>query len=316
MKINKIMFLILICIFIVIPCISFLELKSVTNYKTKDSLSIAKCSNYTDLISKYDDLEKCSTFDFDELDPNGIIYDDWKGSNTQYSSLSLRDCCYAYDNNIPLSPDYYTIFYNLLNNTRIMNYYYIYIIGLVVFFSLYGLNKLFRSKYLYLYIQRKKYSIFMIKNVIKCYSYVIPIVLFFVILFLLSISMSGHLDRTFIVGDSTFSEIFYGNKYFLLFYCLQTCLMCMTFINVGIIFLKNNRLIFTIIKTYIVYFIVILLISKFSLVPINVLFTGKQVNIYIAVIWSFIYFGISLIAVFFSYRNKENVLTKLDRRII
>ena len=90
----------------------------------------------------------------------------------------------------------------------------------------------------------------------------------------------------------------------------------MTFINVGIIFLKNNRLIFTIIETYIVYFIVILLISKFSLVPINVLFTGKQVNIYIAVIWSFIYFGISLIAVIFSYRNKENVLTKLDRRII
>lgn len=313
MKTNKIMFITLVSVFIIIACISFHEVKGYTSYKSKDSISIDKCLSHYNVIKKYDDLKKCDTFDFEQLDPEGVDYDAWKNSNTQYDSLSLKDCCNAYKNNIPLSPDYYTIFYQLLNNTNIMSYYYIYIIGLVVFFSLYGLNKLFRSKYLFYYIQREKYSKFIRNNILKCYSFVLPIVIFFLLLFVFSRTMSDHLDRTFILGTATFNELYYSNKFFLIFYCIQTCLMCMIFINVGLVFLKSNRLVFTIIETYIVYFISILLTSNYLLVPINILFAGKQVNIYKAVLWNLLYFIISLIPVILTYRNKEDVLTKLDR---
>ena len=125
--------------------------------------------------------------------------------------------------------------------------------------------------------------------------------------------MSNHLDRTYLTGTSTFSEIYYGNKYFLIFFCIQNCLMCLTFINVGLVFLKNNRLIFTIMETYIIYFIVIMILSAKNMVPLNILFDGREVNIYTAVLWSLFYFGLSLIPVVITYRNKEDVLTKLDR---
>lgn len=314
MKINKIMFIILTSIFVVISCISYHETKNITDYRTKDSLSISKCSNYSNVVNKYEDLCNCDTFDFEELDPDGVDYEDWKDTKTKYSSLSLKDCCYAYKNNIPLSPDYYTIFYQLIFNSRIMEFYHVYIIGLVVFFSLYGLNKLFRSKYLFYYVQREKYSKFMIKNILKSYGYVFSIVIFFIILYILSLTMSTHLDRTFSqAGAATFNEIYYGNKYFLLFYCIQTCLMCMTFINVGLVFLKNNKIIFTLIGTYIVYFITLLIMEKYNFVPLNILYSGRVTNIYMAVIWGLIYFGISLIPVIIAYRNKEDVLLKLDR---
>lgn len=313
MKTNKIMFVILVIIYIAISCISFHEVKNATSYRSKDSISISKCLGHSDVIKKYDDLSLCDTFDFEELDPDGVDYDVWKNSDTQYDSLSLKDCCNAYKNNIPLSPDYYTIFFDLINNTKIMDYYYIYIIGLILFFSLYGLNNLFRSKYLFYYIQREKYSKFMIKSILKSYSYVLSIVVFFLILFIFSRTISNHLDRTYITGSATFSDIYYNNKFFLIFYCIQSCLMCMTFINVGLVFLKNNKLIFAIMETYVVYFIVIMLTSNEFIVPLNILFLGKEVNIYTAVLWSLFYFGISLIPVIIAYKNKEDVLIKLDR---
>lgn len=315
MKTNKRMFILLAGILIVIACISFYELKQVTSYSTKDSLSIDKCLGHTDVVTKYDDLKNCPNFDFDELDPDGVPYDEWKDSNVGYSSLSLEDCCYAYNNGIPLSPDYYTIFYGLLNHTRIMSYYYLYIVGLVVFCALYGINKIFRSKFLFYYTQREKYSKFIIKSILKCYGYVFAIVIFFAILFIFSRTMSDHLDRTFMVGASTFHEIYYDNKFFLLFYCIQTCLMCMIFINVGFSLLKYNRLIFVMIETYIVYFIVVLVMSYYSFVSINILFDGREVNIYVAVLWTLFYFLISLIPVILAYRNKEDVLMKLDRSL-
>ena len=227
--------------------------------------------------------------------------------------MSLKDCCNAYKNNIPLSPDYYTIFYFLYTDARITTDFYIYIIGLILFFALYGINKLFRSKYLFYYVQREKYKKFIIKNILKSYSYVFFFFLYFLLLYIFSRTMSNHLDRTYLTGTSTFSEIYYGNKYFLIFFCIQNCLMCLTFINVGLVFLKNNRLIFTIMETYIIYFIVIMILSAKNMVPLNILFDGREVNIYTAVLWSLFYFGLSLIPVVITYRNKEDVLTKLDR---
>lgn len=313
MKTNKIMFTILVIIFIIISCLAFRDAKNSTSYRTKDSISIDKCGAHTKVIQKYDDLSKCDTFNFEELDPKGVDYDVWINSNDKYGSLSLKDCCNAYKNNIPLSPDYYTIFHHLYTDARITNDFYIYIIGLILFFALYGINKLFRSKYLFYYVQREKYKKFIIKNILKSYSYVFSIVIYFLLLYIFSRTMSNHLDRTYLVGASTFSEIYYGNKYFLIFFCIQNCLMCLTFINVGLVFLKNNRLIFTIMETYIVYFIVIMILSAKNMVPLNILFDGKEVNIYTAVLWSLFYFGLSLIPVVITYRNKEDVLTKLDR---
>ncbi len=313
MKTNKIMFTILVIIFIIISCLAFREAKNITSYRTKDSISIDKCGSHTKVVQKYDDLSKCDTFNFEELDPKGVDYDVWINSNDKYNSLSLKDCCNAYKNNIPLSPDYYTIFYFLYTDARITTDFYIYIIGLILFFALYGINKLFRSKYLFYYVQREKYKKFIIKNILKSYSYVFSIVIYFLLLYIFSRTMSNHLDRTYLTGTSTFSEIYYGNKYFLIFFCIQNCLMCLTFINVGLVFLKNNRLIFTIMETYIVYFIVIMILSAKNMVPLNILFDGKEVNIYTAVLWSLFYFGLSLIPVVITYRNKEDVLTKLDR---
>lgn len=66
-------------------------------------------------------------------------------------------------------------------------------------------------------------------------------------------------------------------------------------------------------ETYIIYFIVIMILSAKNMVPLNILFDGKEVNIYTAVLWSLFYFGLSLIPVVITYRNKEDVLTKLDR---
>ena len=100
--------------------------------------------------------------------------------------------------------------------------FYIYIIGLILFFALYGINKLFRSKYLFYYVQREKYKKFIIKNILKSYSYVFSIVIYFLLLYIFSRTMSNHLDRTYLTGTSTFSEIYYGNKYFLIFFCIQT----------------------------------------------------------------------------------------------
>ena len=165
MKTNKIMFTILVIIFIIISCLAFREAKNITSYRTKDSISIDKCGSHTKVVQKYDDLSKCDTFNFEELDPKGVDYDVWINSNDKYNSLSLKDCCNAYKNNIPLSPDYYTIFYFLYTDARITTDFYIYIIGLILFFALYGINKLFRSKYLFYYVQREKYKKFKIKNI-------------------------------------------------------------------------------------------------------------------------------------------------------
>lgn len=215
---------------------------------------------------------------------------------------------------LPGTPDTYTIFFNIIRSD-ILYHLPVFGILLIIIFSLGSVNRIFKSKYLYYFVQRKEYKLFLKNMLINSYKYVLVIPFMTGLIYLLSLTISNHGPNALSIamGTITFDTIAYNTAGFLILYTINIMLKWLLFINLGLIMLsKNRKFIFTIIEVYIVYF---LLEVVFELLPeyfwIFDFYNPKTYSIYIYILVALIQFIISFIIVILIYKNKEKQLSRI-----
>lgn len=311
MRANRLPFIITILIVIILAFFSYKEVRD--SFGGKEKISIDYCK--IDGISSYDDLSICDSLTDEEIEEASKKEECPQEGKCIYDSLSLAECCYAYKNNIPLSPDIYTIFFAMINS-NLMYPLPVYICALILIPALYSLNKLFRSKYVQYYIQRKNYGSFLIKMLKRVYKYALIIPILYGIVYLLTLTLTNHDANEFtgVTGLASFGTIHYQTPGFILLFIINATLIGLVIINIGLIFIRSNRkLIFTIIESYIVYFVLLLIVEGLSLPDsFNLWLVGDtESSIYMHIICTSIYFLISFIVMFILYKDKEKTLTIL-----
>lgn len=232
--------------------------------------------------------------------------------NSDYKDIV--DYCDIDITGLPGTPDTYTIFFNIIRSD-ILYHLPIFGILLIIVFSLNFVNKLFKSKYLYYYVQRKEYKLFLKKMILNSYKYVLVIPFMMTLIYLLSLTISTHGPNalTIAMRAETFDSIAYNTSGFLILYTINTMLKWLFFINLGLIMLsKNRKFIFTIIEVYIIYFVLEII---FELLPqyfwIFDFYNPMTYSIYIYILVSLIQFIISFIIVILIYKNKEKQLSRI-----
>lgn len=217
-------------------------------------------------------------------------------------------------NGIPGSLDTYTIINNILRNT-ILEYLIFFDFILIIIFSLYGINKLMKSKYLYYYIQRDKYTVFIKEMILNAYKYVLVVPFFMLSLYLLSLTISNHGPNalTLYEGYATFDLINYKTKGFLILFTIYIMIMWLFYINIGLIVQsKNRKFIFTIIECLILYFVLEMIVEKitpyFWIIDI---YNPRVYSIYYYIGFSLICFISSFVLVILSYKSKEEILKRV-----
>lgn len=215
---------------------------------------------------------------------------------------------------LPGSYDNYTIIYQMLRNT-ILEYLIFFDFIIIISFSLHGINKKMKSKYLYYFIQRKDYKTFIKGMLLSAYKYVLVVPFFMLILYLLSLTISNHgpNELTNFVNPATFDVIHYNTKYFLVLFTIYIMIMWLFYINIGLIVQsKNRKFIFTIIECLIIYFILEIvaegLSAHFWIIDI---YNPEAYSIYKYIIFAIICFCLSFALVLLSYRSKERVLKRV-----
>ncbi|MBO5476053.1 MAG: hypothetical protein J5982_06115 [Bacilli bacterium] len=244
--------------------------------------------------------------------PNDYIVGFNEICNSKYKDIV--DYCDIDITGLPGTPDTYTIFFNIIRSDIL---YHLPIFGLllIIVFSLNFVNKLFKSKYLYYYVQRKEYKLFLKKMIINSYKYVLVIPFMMALIYLLSLTISTHGQNalTIAMRAETFDSIAYNTPGFLVLYTINIMLKWLFFINLGLIMLsKNRKFIFTIIEVYIIYFVLEII---FELLPqyfwIFDFYNPMTYSIYIYILVSLIQFIISFIIVILIYKNKEKILSRI-----
>ena len=91
---------------------------------------------------------------------------------------------------LPGTPDTYTIFFNIIRSD-ILYHLPVFGILLIIVFSLGSVNRIFKSKYLYYFVQRKEYKLFLKNMLINSYKYVLVIPFMTGLIYLLSL-VSNH----------------------------------------------------------------------------------------------------------------------------
>lgn len=215
---------------------------------------------------------------------------------------------------LPGSSDTYTIFYQMLRNT-VLEYLIFFDFIIIITFSIYNINKRMKSKYLYYYTQRKKYSNFIKEMILSTYKYVLVVPFFVIVLYLLSLTISNHgpNNLTTFVGYATFDSIHYETKYFLALFTVYIMLMWLFYINIGLVVQsKNRKFIFTLIECLIIYFLLeIVAESESSYFWIIDIYNPETYSIYSYIGFGLICFSISFILVILAYMNKEKILKRV-----
>lgn len=225
------------------------------------------------------------------------------------------DECNIPENEIRAMPDRLTVFSSLMSYEHFYNLP-LFAPILLAIFSLFDVSYLFKSKYLYYYNQRKNYKSFVKKIVLSFYKYALFSVVFFLVMYLLTLTLSDHNYNSiiFLLNFSTFPLQYHSIKHFLLFYSINGIITWFVFANICLIIQsKNRKYIFNVIEFVIVYIFGELLIaailpSEFWLFPTYTLFDD---SIYLRLIASTIYFIISFVIMILSYRNKEKVMKRI-----
>ena len=225
-----------------------------------------------------------------------------------------KEKCNLNRDDLKSSADKLTIFYNIMQSEI---FYDLPIIAPIILtiFSMYYINILFKSKYLYYYIQRKKYKSFVIKMILNAYKYALVAPIFIGIIYLLSSSISEH-NSTILVSlfqTSSFDIIHHNTKNFVLLYAINITLNWLFIINIALIIQsKNRKYIFNIIEFIIIYFILEIILEN---LPFNYWLFGiyglSTMSIYSHLTASIIYFIVSFIAMISVYKNKEKILKKI-----
>ncbi len=276
-KLNIYLYFIFILIFGVLIVKNYLKVKSTIEYNDKKIYYYDICAD----LSEEERIEKCNIPE-EEL-------------------RSTPDRLTAYNN---LIDDEY--FYYLPEIAPLM----------IAIFSMFGVNYLFKSKYLYYYIQRKSYKSFVKKIIFSFYKYALFSVVFFIVMYLLSLTLSDHNYNSiiFLFNFSTFPIQYHTIKHFLLLYSINAIIVWFVFANICLIIQsKNRKYIFNVIEFVIVYIFSEIIIesvlpSEFWLYSTYELFDD---SIYLRLIATLIYFIISFVIMILSYRNKEKIMKRI-----
>ncbi len=244
----------------------------------------------------------------------GYDYIDAYNGACNSDSGPLADYCDIDISGLPNNPDTYTIFFSIIRSD-ILYHLPMYGILLIIVFSLNFVNKLFKSKYLYYYVQRKEYKSFLKNIILNSYKYVLVIPFMIGLIYLLSLTISNHGQNalTIAMRAETFDAIHYSTSGFIMFYTINIMLKWLFFINLGLIMLsKNRKFIFTVVEVLIIYFVLEML---FESLPqyfwIFDFYNPKTYSIYLYILVSLIQFIISFIILILVYKNKEKELGRV-----
>lgn len=212
------------------------------------------------------------------------------------------------------TPDKLTVFYSIMQSEYFYNLPIIAPILLIVF-SMYYINKIFKSKYLYYYVQRKSYYKFIRLILFKSYKFAFIAPILITIIYLLSLTISTH-NSTFLVelfNTSTFHKIHYNTDFFVILYANNIFILWLSLINIGLIIQSKNRnYIFNVIEFIIIYFVLEMLIENLpSYFWMFSIYGLSNYSIYYQLMASVLYFIISFIIVIFVYRKKEMILKRI-----
>ncbi len=245
---------------------------------------------------------------------DGYFIDSYNNGCNDEKIRDLVGYCDIDITDLPGSPDTYTIFYQILRSNYLYNLPLFGIIILIVL-SLHYLNKIFKTKYLYYYVQRKNYNSFIKSMILNSYKYVLVIPFMTTFIFLLSLTLSTHGPNALseAMQLASFNSIHYGTPCFLIFYTIYIIFMWLFYINIGLIVQsKNRKLVFNIIEVLIIYFVLEMILENFPpYLWIFDIYNPGNYSIFIYLIISIVYFIISLSLVLLTYKNKEKELTMI-----
>lgn len=224
--------------------------------------------------------------------------------------------------------DTLTTFYEITNESDYIYIYYFTIPFLIILSSLYNVSKKFKGGEIKNRLTRESYNSY-IKDVFKdSYKSVIIWPLISVYMFLFSYAISGTFEVAPINVTTFSAEILSHPALFIFSYLLNTILMSIFYINIGLFLVPENRsYLVTVIETIMVYFgitltntffIIGFLLRNFKkgekyfdffdmytyhdreLIPFNLLCLGVA--------------SISSLVVYLKYRNKEKIVIKLEKK--
>lgn len=230
------------------------------------------------------------------------------------SDDATEDFCDIDITGLPSTPDNLTIFFSIMHS-NIFYYLSDFAPILLLIFSTFTLNKLMKSKYLYYYVEREKYSNFIKSIFVHSYKFVLVVPFIILSVYLLSSIISGHNIKvlTEIARIATFSKVHYETKGFIVLYGLNIILLWLFYINLGLIIQsKNRKLVFNILEYYIIYYLLEMLSENFSVYCwLGNMYTLSNYSIYYSLFCTFGYFVLSFIGVIFCYKNKEKMLNRV-----
>lgn len=260
--------------------------------------------SYVKLYNNYGGRKGIDTYFTESF--NNICYDE--------KTKGLVDYCDIDITGLPGSPDTYTIFYQIMRQ-EYMAYLPLFGILILTVLSLWQLNKIFKSKYLYYYVQRRDYKSF-IKSMLKsAYKYALVIPFVVVLIFLLSLTLSTHgaNELTRAMRLATFDKVHYDTPFFLIFYTIYMINMWLFYINIGLfVESKNRRLVFNVIEVLVIYFLLEMILENYPIYFwVFDIYNPTQYSIFVYLLVSVIYFVTSLILVLIVYKNKEKELKRI-----
>lgn len=239
---------------------------------------------------------------------------------------STNEICLKAINEEKTKRDTLTTFNEILNDSKYSFIYFLAVPFLIIMSSMYEISKRFKSGEIKNRLTRESYNNY-IKDVFKSsYKSILlwPLITIYVLVF--SYMISG----TFGVSNESIAftkEILSHPALFIFSYLLNTILMSIFYINIGLILVPENRnYLVTVIETIMVYygitltntfFIISFVLKDFKdsekyfdffdmytyndreLIPFNLLCLGVSL--------------ISLLLVYLKYKNKEKILIKLEK---
>jgi hypothetical protein len=228
--------------------------------------------------------------------------------------------------------DTYSMFDSLINGIEL---YYLPFITLIFIAvpAVWQINKEFKTNYLKNYLTRKSYKEYLLHMFKSCYKVIWILPIFVIYLFIFSYHISGHFNYipTIEAGISSIETRYLENfSTFSIIYILNLIFISILYINLALIYLKNNKsIIVSIIEAYLTFIVIEIIneifISHFlfnRVLNIDVKYDFNLFGIfnyndltsafdYLMVIVS--YALISLIVVIFTYKTKEKVMMNLEK---
>lgn len=208
---------------------------------------------------------------------------------------------------------------------------------LIMIVSGYNIHKEFRSFNIKNKLTRVSYKRYITKEVIGSYINALIIPIFVTFYFYCCYRVSGHFDYTHAVSLklSTLSiECLEMPLIFMLVCVLNLFMISIYYINIVLLVVKNNKnFVVTILESILIYYGVIIILSTIiptivhKLTNISWIVIQNNINIYEMYhygersllyfsLFVFFVFIISSLLVYFSYRNKEKVIIKLEKSSI